>query len=68
MYEELTTFEKQIAQFGDKVQLIVGLEVGGKIHADDAYRQIKDLVKELKKKLRKQELKHGKDLDNFGFH
>jgi hypothetical protein len=67
MYEELTTFEKQIAQFGDKVQLIVGLEVGGKIHADDAYRQIKDLVKELKK-LRKQELKHGKDLDNFGFH
>ena len=67
MYEELTTFEKQIAQFGDKVQLIVGLEVGGKIHADDAYRQIKDLVKELKK-FRKQELKHGKDLDNFGFH
>jgi hypothetical protein len=67
MYEELTTFEKQIAQFGDKVQLIVGLEVGGKIHADDAYMQIKDLVKELKK-LRKQELKHGKDLDNFGFH
>ena len=46
MYEELTTFEKQIAQFGDKVQLIVGLEVGGKIHADDAYRQIKDLVKD----------------------
>ena len=67
MYEELTTFEKQIAQFGDKVQLIVGLEVGGKIHADDAYRQIKDLVKELKK-LRKQELKHGKNLDKFGFH
>ena len=67
MYEELTTFEKSLAQFGDKVQLIVGLEVGGKLHADEAYKQIKDLVKELKK-LRKQELKHGKDLDNFGFH
>jgi hypothetical protein len=67
MYEDLTTFEKQLAQFGDRVQVIVGLEVGGKLHADDAYKQIKDLVKELKK-LRKQELKHGKDLDNFGFH
>jgi hypothetical protein len=67
MYENLTTFEKQLAHFGDRVQVIVGLEVGGKLHADDAYKQIKDLVKELKK-LRKQELKHGKDLDNFGFH
>ena len=67
MYEDLTTFEKQLAQFGDRVQVIVGLEVGGKLHADDAYKQIKDLVKELKK-LRKQELKDGKDLDNFGFH
>jgi hypothetical protein len=67
MYENLTTFEKQLAHFGDKVQVIVGLEVGGKLYADDAYKQIKELVKELKK-LRKQELKHGKDLDNFGFH
>lgn len=67
MYENLTTFEKQLAHFGDRVQVIVGLEVGGKLHADDAYKQIKDLVKELKK-LRKQELKHGKDLDKFGFH
>jgi hypothetical protein len=69
MYEELTTFEKQLAQFGDRVQVIVGLEVGGKLHADDAYKQIKDLVKELKK-LRKQEIKQGNELDNsnFGFH
>lgn len=67
MYQDLTDFEKSLAQFGDKVQLIVGLEIGGKLHADEAYRQIKDLVRDLKK-IRKQEIKHGKDLDNFGFH
>ncbi len=68
MYEDLTTFERQLAHFGDRVQVIVGLEVGGKLHADEAYKQIKDLVKDLKK-LRKSELKHGNDLDNsnFGF-
>ncbi len=66
MYENLTTFEKQLAHFGDRVQVIVGLEVGGKLHADDAYKQIKDLVKELKK-LRKQEIKQGNELDNSNF-
>jgi hypothetical protein len=69
MYDDLTNFEKHLAQFGDKVQVIVGLEVGGKLYADEAYKQIRDLVKELKK-LRKSEIKHGHDLDNsnFGFH
>lgn len=63
-YDTLTEFERALARFGDKVDLIVGLEVGGKINADDAYKQIKEMMKDLKK-LRKSELKHGKDLDTL---
>jgi hypothetical protein len=59
-YESLTEFERALARFGDKVDLVVGLE----IDADEAYKQIKDMMKDLKK-LRKAELKHGKDLDRF---
>jgi ABC-type sugar transport system substrate-binding protein len=64
MYESLTEFERALARFGDKVDLIVGLEVGNKITADEAYKQIKDMMKDLKK-LRRQHIKSGKDLDNF---
>lgn len=49
MYENLTVFERALARFGDKVDLIVGLELGDKITADEAYKQIKELYKELKK-------------------
>jgi ABC-type sugar transport system substrate-binding protein len=63
-YDTLTEFERALARFGDKVDLIVGLEVGGKIDADEAYKQIKEMMKELKK-LRKENIKSGKDLDNF---
>lgn len=63
-YDSLTEFERALARFGDKVDLVVGLEIGGKIDADEAYKQIKDMMKDLKK-LRKIELKHGKDLDRF---
>jgi hypothetical protein len=63
-YETLTEFERALARFGDKVELIVGLEIGGKMNADDAYKEIKNMLKDLKK-LRKAELKHGKDLDRF---
>ena len=62
-YDSLTEFERALARFGDKVDLIVGLEVGGKIDADEAYRQIKDMMKDLKK-LRKRELKEDHPLDN----
>jgi polyhydroxyalkanoate synthesis regulator phasin len=65
-YDTLTEFERALARFGDKVDLIVGLEVGGKINADEAYQQIKDMMKDLKK-IRKNHLKHGKDLDSFGY-
>jgi len=54
MYEELTAFERELARFGDKVQLIVGLEIGDKMSPEVAYQQIKDMMKELKK-LRKVE-------------
>jgi len=63
-YETLTEFERALARFGDKVELIVGLEIGDKITADEAYKQIKEMMKDLKK-LRKQHIKTGKDLDNF---
>lgn len=54
MYENLTEFERELARFGDKVQLIVGLEIGDKIKPEEAYQQIKSMMKELKK-LRKTE-------------
>lgn len=54
MYETLTEFERELARFGDKVQLIVGLEIGDKITPEEAYQQIKGMLKELKK-LRKKE-------------
>lgn len=54
MYETLTEFERALARFGDKVGLIAGLEIVGKISPEDAYQQIKDLYKDLKS-LRKQE-------------
>lgn len=54
MYEDLTVFERALARFGDKVQLIVGLEISDKITPENAYQEIKDMMKELKK-LRKAE-------------
>jgi coenzyme F420-reducing hydrogenase beta subunit len=63
-YETLTEFERALARFGDKVDLIVGLEIGDKITADEAYKQIKEMMKDLKK-LRKENIKSGKDLDNL---
>ncbi len=54
MYETLTEFERSLARFGDKVALIAGLEIADKISPEDAYQQIKEMYKELKK-LRKKE-------------
>jgi hypothetical protein len=49
MYETLTEFERALARFGDKVALIAGLEIADKISPEDAYQQIKELYRELKK-------------------
>lgn len=62
VYENLTEFERALARFGDKVDLIVGFEVAGRLSAEEAYKQIKEMMKDLKR-LRKKEQKHGKDLD-----
>jgi hypothetical protein len=48
MYENLSEFERALARFGDKVALIVGLEIGGKMSPENAYKEIKSLYKELK--------------------
>jgi hypothetical protein len=54
MYENLTAYERALARFGDKCGLIAGFEISGKLSPEDAYQQIKELYKDLKK-LRKKE-------------
>lgn len=49
MVYELDDFEKRLGQFSDRVDVIVGLEIGGKISADEAYKMIKSEYKNLKK-------------------
>lgn len=49
MYEDLSKFERNLAYFGDRVEIIVALELGDKITSDQAYQEIKKLYKKLKK-------------------
>lgn len=60
MYEDLSPYERALARFGDKCALIAGLEISGRISPEEAYQQIKDMYKELKKlrKIEKQEWQH----------
>jgi hypothetical protein len=53
MYEDLDTFEKALAHFGTRVDVICAMEMGGRIDAETAYKNIKVELKELKK-VRKQ--------------
>lgn len=48
MYD-LDNFEKALAHFGNRVEIICALEMGGKIDSDLAYRNIKLELKQLKK-------------------
>ena len=57
MYE-LDDFEKALAHFGTRVDIIIALEMGNKIDAAAAYKEIKEELKELKR-AKKQ---YGKDL------
>ena len=59
MYD-LDSFERALAHFGTRVEIIIALEMGGKIDADTAYKNIKMELKDLKK-LRKSS-KKDKDL------
>jgi hypothetical protein len=56
MYEDLNNFEKALSHFGTRVDIICSLELGGKIDAETAYKNIKDELKDLKK-ARKQQRK-----------
>lgn len=53
-FYEFNKFEKQLGKFSDRIEIIVGLEMGGKISPEEAYQQIKEMYKDLKK-LRKEE-------------
>ena len=49
MYNELDTFELALAHFGTRVEIIIALELGGKLDSETAYQNIKMELKELKK-------------------
>lgn len=48
MYENLDSFEQALSYFGTKVDIICALEMGGKIDAETAYKNIKAELKNLK--------------------
>jgi len=48
MYD-LDCFEKALAHFGTRVEIIVALEMGNKIDSESAYKMIKEELKQLKK-------------------
>lgn len=60
MYE-LDSFERALAHFGTRVEIIIALELGNKIDAETAYKNIKMELKELKK-IRKSAKKDNQDL------
>jgi hypothetical protein len=49
MYEDLNNFEKALAHFGTRVDIIVAMEMSDKVDAETAYQRIKSELKELKK-------------------
>lgn len=54
----LTDFEKELLAFSNRVDIVVGLEMGKKLAPEDAFKEIKSLYKKLKttrKIIRKQE-------------
>ena len=57
MYE-LDDFEKALAHFGTRVDIIIALEMGNKIDAAAAYKEIKEELKELKRAKKH----YGKDM------
>ncbi len=54
MYDDLSPYEKALANFADRVDIIVGLEISDKMSPESAYKEIKRLFKDIKK-LRKKE-------------
>lgn len=54
MYDDLTPYEKALANFGDSAAIIASLEISNKITPEEAHQRIKELYKQLKE-LRKVE-------------
>ena len=55
MYE-LDCFERALAHFGTRIEIIIALEMGNKIDSESAYKMIKDELKEVKKVRKKYKL------------
>lgn len=53
MYENQDSLEKALAHFGTRVDVICALEMGGRIDAETAYKNIKIELKELKRARKK---------------
>jgi len=49
MYESLNCFEEALKHFGTRVEMITAMEMAKKVSAEDAYKMIKDELKEVKK-------------------
>jgi hypothetical protein len=49
MYEELNCFEEALKHFGTRVDVIIAMEMSKRIPPEDAYKQIKDELGEVKK-------------------
>lgn len=49
MYEELNCFEEALKHFGTRVEIICALELSDRISSEDAYKMIKEEMKEVKK-------------------
>lgn len=48
-FYDLTSFEQELVYFKTRVETIISLEMGDKISASDAYKEIKSLMKDLKR-------------------
>jgi hypothetical protein len=51
----LSPFEKEIAKFSDRVEIISGLVIGKRLDSEVAYQEIKAAVKRIKKQRKKLE-------------
>ena len=49
IYEQLDEFEKALQHFRTRVEFVCAREMGGRISPEEAYKLIKDELKELKK-------------------
>jgi hypothetical protein len=49
MYEELNCFEEALKLFGNRVDVIIAMEMARKLTPEEAYQRIKDELKDVKK-------------------